>query len=156
MFGRILLLTLSVLSIAAPARAQPAPATDPPSLIVTVPEGISHGFVSTEPGPKPGTKYIVIQNVVVRNPNPYASVGYKSSDFSLIAADRQFHPVARPKLGAIDISGEGALGPSNAIKGNLVFLVPDNISKGAIEFRPAAWYTADGAPVIYCCYPGTR
>lgn len=144
---------LAVPALAKSASPQPAP-TDPPSLAILVPDGIAHGFVATEPGPKPGTKFVVIQNVVVRNPNPSATVGYNSSDFSLIVEDKRYYPQARPKLGAIDISGEGVLGPRNAIKGNLVFLVPDDVYKGSVEFRPMAWYTSGGAPVIYCCYPG--
>lgn len=140
---------MSLLFLTVILAAAGAPATDPPSLCIRVPDGITTGFVATEPAKPAGMKYIVIHDAVIRN-RTRSTVSYNLSDFTLSAGDKQYHPVARPGLGAIDVDEGGVLGPGEVIRGNLVFLVPQSAFAASLEFRPANWYQ-NGAPVIYCC-----
>jgi hypothetical protein len=120
---------------------------------VHVPLGIRSGFVMVEPGPQPGTKYVVVQNVVIPNTNGYATASWKLDDFSLVVGEKRYHPVARPGLGAVDIARSGVIGPHEALKGNLVFVVPDGVSKADLEFFPSQWYDGNFSPMKFCCLP---
>ena len=126
---------------------------DLPPTRVSVPAGIRSGFVSVEPGPKPGSKYVVIPNVTIPNTSPVSTAAWKKDDFSLVADDKHYHPVVRPGFGAVDVARDGVLGPHQALKGNLVFVVPDDVTSAKLEFFPYAWYDATGIPMKFCCLP---
>jgi hypothetical protein len=141
------LLFVSSLVAAAATAAQPARAQR--AMCIRIPEGMGHGLVTTQPSAQAGMQYVVISNVVIVS--PVHNIGsYRVNDFSLIVGDNRYHPVARPGLGAIDISQGGVVGPRDRIKGNLAFLVPESVNAGSVEFRPANWESSTG-PVIYCC-----
>ena len=142
-------MTAILLFLTAILAATGAPSTEPPSLCVRVPEGIASGFVASEPAKQEGMKYTVIHDVAIHN-RSRGTVSYNLGDFTLTAGERKYHPVARPGLGAIDIAQGGVLGPGEAIRGNLVFLVPQNAFAASLEFWPANWYQ-NGVPVIFCC-----
>ncbi|MBV8602443.1 MAG: DUF4352 domain-containing protein [Candidatus Eremiobacteraeota bacterium] len=131
------------------ADASPPAATTEKSLCVRVPTGISRGFVIESPAKDAGMKYLVIQDVVIPNASK-GTVSYNLDDFTLTAGSKKYHPVARPGLGAIDISEGGVLGPRQRIKGNLAFLVPQALLDASLEFRPSNWYV-NGIPAIWCC-----
>jgi len=124
-----------------------------PGVRVYVPQGIRAGFTTVEPGPKPGTKYVVIQNVIIANANPYSTAAWKKHDFSLVVGEKRYHPVVRPTMAAIDIALGGVLGPHEALKGDLPFVVPDDVTSAKLEFFPAQWYDTNGVPAKFCCLP---
>ena len=142
---RILLLAAIAAGFAGAAAAQTP-------VRVHVPQGIRSGFTTVDPGPDPAHKYVVVEDIVIRNPTG-SIAAYKLSDFSLVVGGTRYHPVARPGLGAVDIGQDGVLGPRDAIKGNLAFLVPASVMRGDLEFFPANWIDQSGHTAGYCCLP---
>ena len=129
------------------------PALGQEAVRVHIPLGIKAGLVDVEPGPKPQTRYVVVENVLIRNTNAYSTAAWKNDDFSLVAGDKRYHPVARPGFGALDISRNGIIGPHEALKGNLAFVVPDSVTKADLEFFPSMWYDENFVPMKFCCLP---
>ncbi|MBV8074712.1 MAG: DUF4352 domain-containing protein [Candidatus Eremiobacteraeota bacterium] len=119
------------------------------NLCVRVPTGISRGFVIESPAKDETLKYLVIQDVRIPNESK-GTVSYNLDDFTLLVGTKKYHPVARPGLAAVDLNDGGVLGPRQAIRGNLAFLVPKATLDASLEFRPSNWYV-NGIPAIWCC-----
>ena len=129
-----------------------AAAEDLPQVRMNFPPGIRTGFVIVQAGPKAGTKYVVIQDVVIPNSSRTSSGAWKKDDFSLVAfGGARFHPVVRPGYGALDIARDGVIGPRQALKGDLAFIVPTDVTRATLEFLPYQWYDGNGIPMKYCC-----
>ena len=122
-----------------------------PQVRMNFPSGIRTGFVIVQPGPKTGTKYVVVQNVVIPNTSRTASA-WKKHDFSLVTVDgARYHPVIRPGYAALDIARDGVIGPRASLKGDLAFVVPVGLTSAILEFLPYQWYDGNGIPMKYCC-----
>jgi len=137
-------------ALAALASASRRPAYAQKPQCIRVPAGMASGFVNLEQSDQAGMHYVVVQNVVIGNRSP-GVVSWRNNDFTFASGGKKYHPVSRPGLGAIDISQKtGVCGPGQAIRGNLVFLVPSSVDTGSVEFRPNNWYV-NGMPLILCC-----
>lgn len=146
LLGSLALVLLCGSPVAGPALAQSA-------VDVRIPDTIRSGFVTVAPAPG-ARKYVIVEDVVIRNPSTRSSVSFKKDDFSLVVGTVHYHPQPRPGLGAVDLSNDGGLGPSEVLRTNLAFIVPIEVTRAKLEFLPANWYDDNGRPVVYCCYPG--
>jgi hypothetical protein len=139
-------------ALCAALAATTGPAFSQDGVQVHVPQGIRTGFIDAEPGPD-GTQYVVVNDLVVGNPSPYQVASYRVADFSLVAGDKRYHPVVRPRYESIDLSTGGVLSPHEALRTTLAFQIPLGITRAALEFTPATWFDGYGRPVVYCCVP---
>lgn len=121
-----------------------------PSVTVRVPRGLSSSGTIVDGAPS-GQEYVVIENVRVKNPSNTRPQSYLLTEFQLVIGEKRYMPTPRPHLGAIDLSQNGILSPSEILTTNLSFLVPIESSRATLEFLPADWYDSYGTRIVYCC-----
>ncbi len=136
------ILALAV-TIAAPISALAA-------VTIRLPLGITSSGTVVDPGP-PGQQYVVVENARLKNPSNVRPQAFRLPEFQLIVGDKRYTPTPRPHLGAIDLSQDGLLSPSEVFTSNLSFLVPADAANAVLEFLPANWYDSYGTRVLYCC-----
>ena len=121
-----------------------------PPVRVAIPLGLTAGFSSTTRATN-GTVYVTIDTVSVRNPSGVAVQFYEASDFRLLVDEREYPPVVRPGLRALDFSGSGSVRPNEPLRVTLTFEVPSGTSNAELEFLPH-WFDDNGGRVAFCCY----
>jgi|GEM_PF-1297092 len=127
-----------------------APTSAAESVTIRLPLGFTSSGTVVDPG-TPGQEYVVVENVRLKNPSNVRPQAFRLSEFQLIVGDKRYTPTPRPHLGAIDLSQDGILSPSEVLMTNLSFLVPADAAHAVLEFLPENWYDSYGTRVVYCC-----
>ena len=127
-----------------------APMDAAASVTVRLPMGITSSGTLVDPG-TPGHEYVVVEGVRLKNPSNVRPQAFRLPEFQLIVGDKRYTPTPRPHLGAIDLSQDGILSPSEVLMTNLSFLVPADAAHAVLEFLPENWYDSYGTRVVYCC-----
>jgi hypothetical protein len=141
----VIRLALLVLATGLPAFADTTPVR------VFLPFGLGTSDISTTSAKDPDHKYVTIDSVRAQNPSRHGANSYEVKDFHLLVGDKQYLPVVRPGLAALDLGQAGIVGPGEETSVTVTFLVPAGTTIAKFEFTPH-WLGDSGFTADWCCY----